>query len=228
VGKFFTDLGTSISTAFSNAWNAVKTAWGKVVSWFTTTIINPVKTAFQNLVQNIKNIFTNFSWRDIGRNIVDGIKNGIQNAWSGLKTWVTNAFDGLVDGVKDFLGIHSPSTVFMEIGGYTIEGLEVGIDKQTVSAANTMRESMNRIVSSASAQSGRIANQTSVTIDRNESGSSYDDSAAMAEQNALLREQNRIMEQLLRKESSVVISPSAALGRVVSQSQKQYAALAGG
>lgn len=228
VGKFFTDLGTSISNAFSDAWNAVKTAWGKVTSWFNTTVINPVKTAFQNLVQNIKNIFTNFSWRDIGKNIVDGIKNGIQSAWSGLKTWVSNAFDNLVGGVKDLLGIHSPSTVFLEIGEYTMEGLEIGISKQAVSAANTMRDSMNRVVNSASAQSGRIASRTAVTIERNESGSSYDDSAAMAEQNALLREQNRIMEQLLRKETVAVVSPSAGLGRVISQSQKMYTAIAGG
>lgn len=228
VGKLFTDLGTSISNAFSNAWNAVKTAWGKVTSWFNTTVINPVKTAFQNLVQNIKNIFTNFSWRDIGKNIVDGIKNGIQSAWSGLKTWVSNAFDNLVGGVKDLLGIHSPSTVFIEIGEYTMEGLEIGISKQAVSAANTMRDSMNRVVNSASAQSGRIASRTAVTIERNESGSSYDDSAAMAEQNALLREQNRIMEQLLRKETVAVVSPSAGLGRVISQSQKMYTAIAGG
>ena len=228
VGKFFTDLGTSISSAFSDAWNSVKTAWGKVTSWFNTTVINPVKTAFQNLVQNIKNTFTNFSWRDIGKNIVDGIKNGIQSAWSGLKTWVSNAFDNLVGGVKDLLGIHSPSTVFIEIGEYTMEGLEIGISKQAVSAANTMRDSMNRVVNSASAQSGRIASRTAVTIERNESGSSYDDSAAMAEQNALLREQNRIMEQLLRKETVAVVSPSAGLGRVISQSQKMYTAMAGG
>lgn len=228
IANAFSELGDKISDSFETAWNAVKTAWGKVVGWFNTTIINPVKTAFRDLVQNIKNIFTNFSWRDIGRNIVDGIKNGIQSAWSGLKTWVSNAFDNLVGGVKDLLGIHSPSTVFIEIGEYTMEGLEIGISKQAVSAANTMRDSMNRVVNSASAQSGRIASRTAVTIERNESGSSYDDSAAMAEQNALLREQNRIMEQLLRKETVAVVSPSAGLGRVISQSQKMYTAMAGG
>lgn len=109
-----------------------------------------------------------------------------------------------------------------------MEGLEIGISKQAVSAANTMRDSMNRVVSSASAQSGRIASRTAVTIERNESGSSYDDSTAMAEQNALLREQNRIIEQLLRKETVAVVSPSAGLGRVISQSQKMYTAMAGG
>lgn len=228
---------TSIDGAKS-VWENLKTAIDKILYNITYAIgelvgkivlkLNTLKDKFSDLVKRVKSIFETGGWKNIGENIVNGIWNGIQSMWSGLKSWVSNAIGGLVDGVKDVLGIHSPSTVFIEIGEYTMEGMEVGIDKQTMSAENTMRDSMNRIVSSASSQSGRIANNTAVTIERNESGTSYDDSAAMAEQNALLREQNRIMEQLLRKESSVVISPSAALGRVVSQSQKQYAALAGG
>lgn len=221
--KVWDNLKTAIDKVLYNVMYSVGELVGKIV-----LKLNSLRDKFSELVNRVKTIFETGGWKSIGENIVNGIWNGIQGMWNGLKSWVTNLINGLVDGVKDVLGIKSPSKVFMEIGGYTIEGLEVGIDKQTVSATNTMRESMNRIVSSASAQSGRIANQTAVTIDRNESGSSYDDSAAMAEQNAILREQNRIMEQLLRKESSVVISPSAALGRVVSQSQKQYAALAGG
>lgn len=164
----------------------------------------------------------------IGESVADGVESGVSTGWRGVLTTLGDKVSSAIDWVKELLGIHSPSTVFIEIGEYTMEGLEIGISKQAVSAANTMRDSMNRVVNSASAQSGRIASRTAVTIERNESGSSYDDSAAMAEQNALLREQNRIMEQLLRKETVAVVSPSAGLGRVISQSQKMYTAMAGG
>lgn len=164
----------------------------------------------------------------IGESVADGVESGVSTGWRGVLTTLGEKVSSAIDWVKDLLGINSPSKVFIEIGEYTMEGMEVGIDKQTMSAENTMRDSMNRIVSSASSQSGRIANNTAVTIERNESGSSYDDSAAMAEQNALIRELIRINEQQLKKETVAVVSPSAALGRVVSQSQKQYAALAGG
>jgi hypothetical protein len=187
-------------------------------------LVNDVKQKVSNIIQ----IFKTGKWKDIGRDILDGIKQGLRQKWNDFTSWFSGLFDGLVDSAKRLLGINSPSKVFMEIGGYTMEGLEIGISKQAVYAANTMRDSMNRVVSSASAQSGRIANRTAVSIERNESGSSYDDSAAMAEQNALLREQNRIMEQLLRKETVAVVSPSASLGRVVSRSQQMYAAMAGG
>ena len=52
--------------------------------------------------------------------------------------------------------------------------------------------------------------------------------SANAEQNTLLREQNNLLRQLLRKENSVVLAPSAALGRVNQRSQQMYEALAGG
>ena len=45
---------------------------------------------------------------------------------------------------------------------------------------------------------------------------------ANSEQNQLLRAQNELLRELLRKESSVVISPSAALGRVNRKSEQLY------
>ena len=42
--------------------------------------------------------------------------DGLKKAWTSLKKWFTNAWDGLVGGVKDLLGIHSPSRVFAGIG----------------------------------------------------------------------------------------------------------------
>lgn len=51
--------------------------------------------------------------------------------------------------------------------------------------------------------------------------------AANREQNALLREQNALLRALLNKESTVKISPSAALGRVNAKSAAMYSKLAG-
>ncbi len=50
---------------------------------------------------------------------------------------------------------------------------------------------------------------------------------ANREQNALLREQNTLLRALLNKESTVKISPSAALGRVNAKSAAMYGKLAG-
>lgn len=60
-----------------------------------------------------------------GKAIIDGIIKGIEenSIWEGVKY----AFETFVESVKDFLGIHSPSTVFQEIGWYLIEGLILGL-----------------------------------------------------------------------------------------------------
>lgn len=67
----------------------------------------------------IKKLIDNFKetdWGEVGRNIVDGLLDGLKKAWESLKKWFSNAWDNLVGGVKDLLGIHSPSRVFAGIG----------------------------------------------------------------------------------------------------------------
>lgn len=64
----------------------------------------------------------------IGKNIVQGIWNGITGFLSDPFDWLKkNLVDPIVQAVKDLFGIHSPSTVFAEIGGFLIEGLWSGI-----------------------------------------------------------------------------------------------------
>ena len=82
------------------------------------------------LIWSIVDTFLSFDWGSIGKNIVEGIKNGFVNMWNSFKQTVENVFTGLVDGVKSFLGIASPSKVFAGIGGYMAEGLGQGFDKE--------------------------------------------------------------------------------------------------
>lgn len=82
------------------------------------------------LIRSVVDTFLSFDWGSIGKNIVEGIKNGFVNMWNSFKQTVENVFTGLVDGVKSFLGIASPSKVFAGIGGYMAEGLGQGFDKE--------------------------------------------------------------------------------------------------
>lgn len=73
--------------------------------------------AFVSLNESIKNI---------GSNIVSGILKGIKDGWNQVVSWVMDAIKSLVDAVKGALGIHSPSKVFAQIGGFMAEGLGNG------------------------------------------------------------------------------------------------------
>lgn len=81
--------------------------------------------------------------KEIGGNIVRGLWEGIQNmgAWLGEK--VSGFFGGIVDGVKGFLGIHSPSTVFAGIGKNMAAGLAQGWDNAYKDVARDIERGLN-------------------------------------------------------------------------------------
>ena len=65
---------------------------------------------------------------EIGKNIVNGVWQGIQSMASWFTSKVKGFFSGIVNSVKNALGIHSPSKVFASIGKYMAEGLGEGWD----------------------------------------------------------------------------------------------------
>lgn len=66
----------------------------------------------------------------IGADIVAGLLLGIGNALLSIGTWLKeHLVDPIVNGVKSLFGIHSPSTVFAEIGGNLISGLLEGVSQ---------------------------------------------------------------------------------------------------
>ena len=64
---------------------------------------------------------------DAGKNIISGFIDGILESGGSVWERVVSIFSGFVQRVKDFFGIHSPSTVFIEIGKNIVEGLKEGL-----------------------------------------------------------------------------------------------------
>lgn len=82
------------------------------------------------MLSNIAETFMEFDWMGLGKQIIDGIARGIAKAVTSLIGAAIDACKSLVDGVKDFFGIHSPSRLMAnEIGKYIPEGMAVGITR---------------------------------------------------------------------------------------------------
>lgn len=96
-----------------------------------------ISSIVKGLISGIPAIF------DVGKNIVEGLWNGIKNMGSWVSGKVKDFFGGIVGGVKDFLGIHSPSKVFAGIGGFMAEGLGEGFDDQIKSVKKDIENSMD-------------------------------------------------------------------------------------
>lgn len=103
-------------------WNGVKGIFSSVGKGLVDIAVN----AFNTIINVFKNLPDKVL--EIGRNIVEGLWNGIQNA----KTWLTNKVTGfansVLNGFKSAFGIHSPSTEMEEQGGYMMEGLGLGME----------------------------------------------------------------------------------------------------
>ena len=136
IPKFFTktipDWWSGVKEWGAGLWEAITKWWNETIKPFFT---GPFVKFFK---EDIPKFFTETIpdwWSGVeewgaglweaGKEIVNGLWEGIKKGWeeSSLKKFI----DGFVQGWKDALGIHSPSTVFAEIGGYLIDGLFEGL-----------------------------------------------------------------------------------------------------
>lgn len=104
-----------------------------------TDAISSVTETAKKILSAIKSAFDNFSLFDIGKNLIQGLINGVNNMIETAKNAVANVGNAVIDKVKNVLGIHSPSTVFAEIGGYIDQGLANGITAAVPYVATAMQ-----------------------------------------------------------------------------------------
>ena len=72
---------------------------------------------------------------DIGKNIVEGIWNGISGAGGWLLDQIGGFAGGVIDGIAGFFGIHSPSTIMRDLVGKNLaRGIWVGFEQEDVMA----------------------------------------------------------------------------------------------
>ncbi|WP_186178042.1 phage tail tape measure protein [Burkholderia gladioli] len=98
---------TPIKAFFGTLWAGVKTIFGDAMTWFS----------------GLPSRFAEF-----GSNLIGGLVNGITNGLGAVKTAIMNVADSTVAWFKEKLGIHSPSRVFGELGGFIGQGAAIGIE----------------------------------------------------------------------------------------------------
>ena len=82
------------------------------------------------LLAQAKDAFLKTDWAGIGRNIIDGVVNGLKAAGSNLFNAMKNMAGDALQAAKDTLKINSPSKVFEnEVGESIPEGMALGVTK---------------------------------------------------------------------------------------------------
>lgn len=152
---------TTIPEVIGNIIEWFKLLPGRIWEWLSTTIPKIVQwgkdmaqkgkegavNLFHNIINTIKELPSKML--EIGKNIVQGIWNGIVNA----KNWIVNKVKefarGILDGIKNALGIHSPSTVFRDVIGKNMAlGIGVGFEKGMDGVEKDINKTMKDFVPS--------------------------------------------------------------------------------
>ena len=146
-----------VSQTINNVVNWFKGLPGKIWTWlqnainkvkeFGTNIVNKAKTSASNLVTKFVDTIKGLpnKLKNLGQSIVEGLWNGIKNAGNWLWNKVREFAQGVIDAIKDQLGIHSPSRVMAYWGKYIPQGLAVGIEADTDSAVKAIENMNNEI-----------------------------------------------------------------------------------
>ena len=89
-----------------------------------------------------------------GKNLIQGFIDGIKNLKEQAISSVTGIATSAVDKFKTLLGIHSPSTVFAELGNYLVQGLANGI----TGSLGYVNNAMNQLVDATKLKGEEMVN----------------------------------------------------------------------
>ncbi|MBF0726259.1 tape measure protein [Enterococcus gallinarum] len=144
VKQYFTDLWQSTKENAINTWKSIRQgvadAWENTKDAVVNTAKNIVKGAAQawedlkkgvsNAVESVKNTFDKIRQIDllqIGKDIINGLINGITSKIEDVKNAVKDIAGSITGKIKDILNIHSPSRVMAQLGVFTSQGLAEGM-----------------------------------------------------------------------------------------------------
>lgn len=115
-----TAAGAALGAAFALFKGLLGEAWNGLVEWWH-------EVAFED-----------------GHFTIQGLLDGIADVLLGIGAWIKdNIFTPFMDGFKAAFGIASPSTVMQEMGGYLIDGMQLGMETKwpnITSLIDTMKQ----------------------------------------------------------------------------------------
>lgn len=106
---------------------------------------NILSAAFERVLSPIFSGLADY-FRENGNDSVAGFFQGISDKMAEAGQWIKENFtDPIVNKVKEWFGIHSPSTVFAEIGGSLMDGLTGGISDKITGVTDKLTELKDRV-----------------------------------------------------------------------------------
>ncbi|MFH3846291.1 phage tail tape measure protein [Acinetobacter baumannii] len=146
IGDWFAAKWENIKLVTSVVWSGIKsvvtTAWDNLISAITNSPL------FQRIVDGWTKIFDYLGslknkMLSIGKNIIDGLVNGIQSGFDSLKTIWAKINSYMPSFMKKKMDIHSPSRVMAGLGGHIVGGIGMGLTQAFPELKNKYNQVLN-------------------------------------------------------------------------------------
>jgi len=145
----------------------LKETWNVVLNNISTIFTgwwNLTRGNFQKGIDAIIGFFKSVDWAGIGRSIIEGIGNGISSMIGWLSDMARQAAEAAYNAAKNLLGIHSPSTVFADIGKNMMLGWGQGISDFASVPVNMTMGTSNLVMDSVGSSSGGGDTYFNITV----------------------------------------------------------------
>ena len=166
LGKLVEGIANNLPALIHGAGELIRTFWkaiidnlpqileagGKLLKALLQGILQyvaEVAVTAMELADELITTLKNTDWLSVGKNIIDGITDGFMKFWNNLADTVAQAMSNLLDSVKSFFGIASPSKVFEWIGRMNVEGMEEGFEDQEASLIRTVHNVFDTVPDTA-------------------------------------------------------------------------------
>ena len=142
----FTNFWNNISSIFSKLWTGAKTLFSTGLAGIVGLISGWARGALGML-------------SGAGSSIVQGLINGVTGMARKALDAVKSVGSSIINGVKSFFGIHSPSSVFADLGGNLIKGLIQGIIKNKGQVGHLVKSVFGDVAGGAAGALGWLQKQ---------------------------------------------------------------------
>ncbi|WP_423367650.1 tape measure protein [Melissococcus plutonius] len=168
LNKWMSDLWDGIKQNASNLWNGIKRSVLNIING----IVEDAEQAWANLkkgvsnaIDRVKSTFDSLAEIDlleVGKNIIQGLINGIGSMVGAVTSKVEEIAGGIKDKITSVLGIHSPSRWMRDmIGKNMMLGWSIGLDKNQ----KYVQQSISNITNDT--QNGLLAIDPTMDINAN-------------------------------------------------------------
>lgn len=105
-----------------------------------------IKDKCRDMADSIKEKFEGLDLTSTGSNIINGLKNGLSNAFGAVADWVSDKCSWIINKFKDAMNIGSPSKVFAEIGKFIDQGLVIGLESGETDIGRQVDNLANKVM----------------------------------------------------------------------------------